>query len=69
VIVASILRHVPPEMQDAAIYFFVDEITYDEIARVTGMSRRTVGNRLAAFRARVNELVWEHAGDRRAGAA
>ena len=51
VVVDSILRRVTPEIQEAAVYYFVDEMTYDEIARVTGASRRTVGNRLAAFRA------------------
>jgi RNA polymerase sigma factor (sigma-70 family) len=59
VVVASILREVPAEIQEAAVYFFVDEMTYDEIARVTGASRRTVGNRLAAFRDLMNALAAE----------
>jgi RNA polymerase sigma-70 factor, ECF subfamily len=49
-IVASILRHVPRDLQDVAIYSLVDELTYDEIARLLGLSRRTVSYRLAAFR-------------------
>jgi RNA polymerase sigma-70 factor, ECF subfamily len=46
----SVLQHVPEELHDIAVYFFVDEMTYDEIARLTGASRRTIGNRLSTFR-------------------
>jgi RNA polymerase sigma-70 factor (ECF subfamily) len=48
--VAQILERVPEELQDVAIYFFVDQLTYDEIAPLLGVSRRTVSNRLSAFR-------------------
>ena len=48
--VTAVLSHMPEEVQDIAVYFFVDEMTYDEIARLTGASRRTIGNRLMAFR-------------------
>jgi RNA polymerase sigma-70 factor, ECF subfamily len=34
------------EQSMIAIYYFVDGMTHAEIARVTGVSRRTVGNRL-----------------------
>jgi RNA polymerase sigma-70 factor (ECF subfamily) len=53
--VLQILTRVPEELQDIAVYFFLDELTYDEIGQLIGVSRRTVSNRLAAFR----ELV-EH---------
>jgi RNA polymerase sigma-70 factor (ECF subfamily) len=49
-VVLEILGRVPADLQEVAIYFFVDELTYDEIARLTGVSRRTVSNRLATFR-------------------
>lgn len=54
--VLSILRNLPEAVQDIAVYFFVDELTYDEIARLTGLSRRTVGNRLLEFRDLVGRL-------------
>jgi len=49
-LVAQILSRIPEDLQDVALYFFVDELTYDEIAPLVGISRRTVSNRLAAFR-------------------
>ena len=44
------MGRVPAELQEMVVYFFLDELTYDEIARLTGVSRRTVSNRLASFR-------------------
>lgn len=55
--VIQILNRVPEELQEIAIYFFLDELTYDEIGRLLGVSRRTVSNRLAAFREQVDSLV------------
>jgi len=55
-IVAQILTRVPEELQDVAVYFFLDELTYDEIAPLLGISRRTVGNRLTAFRDAIAQL-------------
>jgi RNA polymerase sigma-70 factor (ECF subfamily) len=48
--VLEILGRVPAELQEVVVYFFLDELTYDEIARLMGVSRRTVSNRLASFR-------------------
>ncbi len=45
-----LLRDFPDELQEIAVYYFVDEMSQDEIARVLGISQRTVSNRLAAFR-------------------
>jgi len=50
VIVTDMLSRIPEELQDIAIYFFLDELTYDEIAPLMGLSRRTISNRLASFR-------------------
>lgn len=50
VAVTEILSRIPEELQDIAVYFFLDELTYDEIAPLMGLSRRTVSNRLASFR-------------------
>jgi RNA polymerase sigma-70 factor (ECF subfamily) len=54
--VLDILRRVPEELQDIAVYFFLDELTYDEIARLTGVSKRTVSNRLSTFRELIGRL-------------
>ncbi len=48
--VSQILKRVPEDLHDIAVYFFVDELTYDEIAALLGVSRRTVSNRLSTFR-------------------
>ena len=45
-LVRQVLSRMPEEMQEVAIYRFVDEMTHDEIAELTGVSPRTVGNRL-----------------------
>jgi RNA polymerase sigma-70 factor (ECF subfamily) len=54
--VLTIMGQMPEEVQDVAVYFFVDELSYDEIARLLGVSRRTIGNRLAEFREIANRL-------------
>jgi RNA polymerase sigma-70 factor, ECF subfamily len=56
VTLAAILGQVSEQAQDMAVYYFLDDHTYDEIARLTGVSRRTVGNRLAAFRESVDRF-------------
>ncbi|MCB9544945.1 MAG: sigma-70 family RNA polymerase sigma factor [Myxococcales bacterium] len=42
-----------------ATYYFVDGMTHEEIARVTGVSRRTVGNRLEALQATARQAAGE----------
>jgi RNA polymerase sigma-70 factor (ECF subfamily) len=54
--VREILGQVPESMQDIAVYYFLDQLTYDEIARLLGISKRTVSNRLAAFRDLIERL-------------
>ena len=39
------------------IYYFVDGLTHEEIARITGTSRRTVGNRIEALKAQAKALL------------
>jgi RNA polymerase sigma-70 factor (ECF subfamily) len=46
----TLLRGFPKELQEIAVYYFVDEMSQDEIADVLGISQRTVSNRLSAFR-------------------
>jgi RNA polymerase sigma-70 factor (ECF subfamily) len=47
---SALLRGFPQELQEIAVYYFVDEMSQDEIARLLGVSQRTVSNRLSAFR-------------------
>lgn len=55
-IVRDVLSRVPDELQEIAIYFFLDELTYDEIAALTGLSARTVCSRLTTFRDLISRL-------------
>ena len=54
-LLSEIWKLLPKELLTVGIYYHVDGMTHKEIARVLGVSRRTVGNRL-------NEL--EQAGQR-----
>jgi len=51
--VRTLMRHVPTDLQEIAIYYFVDHMSQDEIALMVGLPRRTVGYRLEQFRSRV----------------
>ncbi len=46
----QVLQKVPSDLQEIAVYHYVDQMSHDEIAEMLGLSRRTVGNRLEAFR-------------------
>ncbi|MBX7114467.1 MAG: sigma-70 family RNA polymerase sigma factor [Myxococcaceae bacterium] len=59
VTLASVLRDVPEDLREIAVLYFVDEMSQDEIAERLGVARRTVGNRLEAFR----EAAQKAAGD------
>ena len=50
VTLAAILRQVPDELREIAVYYYVDQMSHDEIAALVKVSRRTVGNRLDEFR-------------------
>jgi RNA polymerase sigma-70 factor (ECF subfamily) len=52
-LVSQILGRVPEELQEMAVYRFVDEMTHDEIAELVGVSPRTVGNWLSALQDRM----------------
>jgi RNA polymerase sigma factor (sigma-70 family) len=55
-LIQRILAVVPDELQDIAVYYYVDELSHEEIAGIVGVSRRTIGNRLATFHALVKGL-------------
>ena len=52
-------KQLPEELVQVGVFYFVDGLTHAEIARVMGVSRRTVGNRLEELKA----LALQHAGD------
>lgn len=53
----QIWQAVDDELLQVGVHYFVDGMSHDEIARVMGVSRRTVGNRIGALRQQVQELV------------
>jgi len=48
---ATVLARVPEHLRDIAVYYYLDQMSHDEIAALLGVSRRTVGNRLVEFHA------------------
>jgi RNA polymerase sigma-70 factor (ECF subfamily) len=54
---AALLRQVfhgmPERLQEVAVYYYLDQMSQDEIAEVLGVSRKVVRTRLEAFKARV----------------
>jgi RNA polymerase sigma-70 factor (ECF subfamily) len=49
----EVWRALDPELAEIAVHHLIDGMTQEEIARVLGCSRRTVGNRLEELRARL----------------
>jgi RNA polymerase sigma factor (sigma-70 family) len=47
---ALLLRRVPPELRELAVYCAIDQMSQDEIAVVLGVSQKTVSNRLRQLR-------------------
>jgi len=54
---AAILRQVPEELREIAVYYHVDRMSHAEIAAVLGVSRRTVGYRLEEFHRRAQAAL------------
>jgi RNA polymerase sigma factor (sigma-70 family) len=46
----ELLAALPDELREIAVYYFIDQMSHDEIAAVLGLSRRTIGNRVDALR-------------------
>ncbi len=49
VFLAQLWRDLDPELVQVGIHYHVDGLTHDEIARILGVSPRTVGNRLSTL--------------------
>jgi RNA polymerase sigma-70 factor (ECF subfamily) len=45
----AVLDRVPSSLREIAVYYYLDQLSHEEIARICGVSRRTVGNRLVEF--------------------
>ncbi len=56
-VVSELLARVPAELQEIAAYYYLDDLSHEDIAAIVGVSRRTIGNRLAAFQALADELL------------
>ena len=52
-----LLAQVPSDLRQIVVDYYVEELSHQEIAAVRGVSRRTIGNRLAAFQALALELL------------
>jgi RNA polymerase sigma-70 factor (ECF subfamily) len=48
--VRALLGHVPEEVQEIAIYYFVDQMSQEEIATLLAIPRRTIAYRIERFR-------------------
>ncbi|MFN3197325.1 MAG: RNA polymerase sigma factor [Bradymonadia bacterium] len=46
-----------PELATLGVYYFVDDLTHQQIADMTGVSRRTVGNRIDDLRAHIQRIA------------
>lgn len=47
------LAELPPPLGDVAVYYYMDELTQDEIAQLIGCSRSQIGNLLKQIEQRV----------------
>lgn len=45
----AVLAGVAEPLREIAVYYYLDQMSHDEIAQLIGVSRRTVGNRLVEF--------------------
>jgi len=56
-LLVEVLRRIPTQLCEIAVYYHVDRMNQDEIASIIGTSRKTVGNRLQQFHAIAQELL------------
>ena len=57
----ELLAALPDELREIAVYYFIDQMSHEEIASVLGLSRRTIGNRVDALRDRFHEQQQRYA--------
>jgi len=54
--VNQLLARVPQDLKEIALHYYVDDLSHEDIASLLGVSRRTIGNRLAAFQALADQM-------------
>jgi RNA polymerase sigma-70 factor (ECF subfamily) len=52
----AVLARLPEPLAQVAVYYYMDELTHDDIARILGCSRRHVGNLLDRLSEHVAQL-------------
>jgi len=55
--VRALLERVPEDTQEMAVYYFIDQMSQDEISLLMSIPRRTIGYRLEQFRAQALEVI------------
>jgi RNA polymerase sigma-70 factor, ECF subfamily len=58
-LVGELLARVPADLREIVAHYYLDDLSHEDIAALVGVSRRTIGNRLAAFQAIADELMLE----------
>jgi RNA polymerase sigma-70 factor (ECF subfamily) len=56
----QIWRALDEDLLNIGVYYYLDGMTHAEIARILGVSRRTVGNRLIELQRRAKEVGGTH---------
>ena len=54
---AALLARFDRRTQEIVVYYYVDGMKMEEVAELTGLSRKTVGKRLARFRTRARGML------------
>jgi RNA polymerase sigma-70 factor (ECF subfamily) len=65
-LVHKVLDRFDDQSKQIALLYYLDELSYEEIGTVTGLSRQTVSKKLALLRARAQRLRPSIAGEQRA---
>jgi len=63
ILLRQVWRKLPDELVQIAVYYHLDGMTHAEIARIMGVSRRTVGNRLEELTRRAREAATDATSD------
>lgn len=56
VLLEQVWKELDPELLEIAVYYEIDGMSHAQIAELTGVSRRTVGNRLAELSRRAQDI-------------
>jgi RNA polymerase sigma-70 factor (ECF subfamily) len=60
-VLQNLLARLPEELAEIAVYYHVDEMEQAEIARLLGVSRRTIGYRLERFQGEARRATGDEA--------